>query len=357
MKPGKITTSYFTKFLVVAFLSLVAQLIQSPGSQAASTPNGTCASAGKSTTIAGDKYICTKVGKKLIWSKAAVLPASTTIAQKLEAISDDIKLKLRSAKSEVDLSLNIDPLLSKSQWSKDSVASIPTATKLLSVLGVKPINQMKIYISWGTEYRSQFTPSYCQNASGGGLCGQTGIIFADLKWFADTWGYGGVEAPYKWEMDEFTIKANLQHEIGHYGQEESAAGVGNKDYWKYEPGWLREGVAEYFKLLTSAYDGKVSYTQLHNMYLKNSGTQRCLKYSLLEMSKQDFNSDGCEYAKGLFAAEYLVAKTGRVDSIYAMDKIAGTDTASIFAKAYGFSFQSFCTEADAYFAKITANLK
>lgn len=345
------------KIIGVAALSLAIQLIQSPYSLGANLPNGTCPTVGKSATINGVKYICKKQGKKQIWSKAPITSALSTIDQKLEAVSDAVKVKMATAKSEVNPSLNIDPILSNSQWSKDSAASIPTALKLLSVLGVKPVNQMKIYISWGSEYRSQFTPAYCQAPSGGGLCGQTGIIFADLKWFADSWGYNGVEAPYKSEMDKFTINANLQHEIGHYGQEESAAGVGNTEYWKYDPGWLREGVAEYFKLLTSAYDNKVTYKKLHDMYLLNSGSKRCTKYSLLSMSLENSNSDGCEYSKGLFAAELLVAKTGRVNSIYDMEKVVGTDTASIFQKAYGFSLASFCKEVDDYFAQITANLK
>lgn len=312
---------------------------------------------GKSISIGGVKYVCTKTGKKQFWGKAPATPQMSDIDKKLESISDSVKTKMKSATSTVDLSLNIDPLLTNSQWSKDSIASIPTAVKLLSVLGVKPTKQLKIYISWGNEYRNQFTPAYCQYPSGGGLCGQTGIIFADLKWFADSWGYGGVEAPYKWEMDDFTIKANLPHEIGHYGQEESAAGVGNADYWKYDPGWLREGVAEYFKLLSSAYDRNVSYKQLHDMYLKNSGSQRCVKYSLLDMSAENFNSDGCEYSKGLFAAELLVSKTGRVESIFDMEKTIGTETASIFKKSYGFTLESFCKEVDAYFAQLTSNQK
>lgn len=348
--------STLEKACTIAF-AVMLLLTQMSFSQAANVHNGSCPSLGKTATIGGVKFICMKSGKKQIWSKAPSTPSMSVIDQKLESISDTIKIKMKSATSAVDLSLNVDPKLTNSQWSKDSIASIPSALKLLSALGVKPVNQMKVYISWGGGFKNQFTPTYCQSPSGGGLCGQTGIIFADLKWFADNWGYGGVEAPYKWEMDDFSIKANLPHEIGHYGQEESAAGVGNTDYWKYDPGWLREGVAEYFKLLSSAYDRNVSYKKLHDMYLKNSGSQRCAKYSLLDMSSDNFNSDGCEYSKGLYAAELLVSKTGRVESIFDMERTIGTDTASIFKKTYGFSLESFCKEVDAYFVQITANQK
>ena len=328
--------------------------MQSFSSFAANKALGACPKLGKTATIEKVRFTCTKSGKKLIWTVTSGL---APIDQKLEMLSDSIKEKLISTKSNINLSLNVDPLLSTSQWSKDSISSISTANKLLTVLDIRQINEQKIYISWGGDYRNQFTPSYCNKPSGGGLCGHTGILFADLKWFADNWGYAGVEAPYKSEMDKFTITANLQHEIGHYGQEESAASAGNTDYWKYSPGWLREGVAEYFKLLTSAYDNKVSYKKLHDMYLKNSGSQRCTKYSLLEMSSENFNSGGCEYSKGLFAAELLVYKTGRVESIFEMEKTIGTDTAEIFQKAFGFSLANFCKEVDLYFAQITSNIR
>jgi hypothetical protein len=357
MRPGNSKSRNWKKLLALIVFSLAMQSIQISSSQAANTPNGACPVLGKSTTIGGISYLCTKNGKKQLWSTAPSAQKMSTNDQKLEDIYNEVKVKLKGAESHVDLSLNIDPQLTKSLWSKDSVASIPTANKLLTVLNVRPVNQQKIYISWGTEYKNKFAPDYCRYSSGGGLCGQTGIIFADLKWFADNWGYGGVEAPYKWEMDDFSIKANLPHEIGHYGQEESAAEIGNTDYWKYDPGWLREGAAEYFKLLSSAYDRKVSYKKLHDMYLTNSGSKRCAKYSLLSMSAENSNSDGCEYSKGLFAAELLVIKTGRADGIYDMERTIGTDTASIFKKAYGFSLASFCAEVDAYFAQITANLK
>lgn len=357
MKLGRFENNLAMKFITFLALIVLIQLTQPSSSQAENSPNGSCSALGKSTVMGGIKYICVKVGKKQLWNKAPLTPSISTIDQKLEDFSDAIKVKLKTAESLVDLSLNVDPVLAKSQWSRDSIASIPTANKLLTVLGVKPINQQKIYISWGNGFKNQFIPNYCQFSAGGGSCGQTGIIFADLKWFADGWGYNGIEAPYKWEMDKFSIAANLPHEIGHYGQEEAATAIGNKDYWMYDPGWLREGVAEYFKLLTSAYDNKVSYKKLHDMYLKNSGSQRCTKYSLLAMSAANFNSDGCEYSKGLFAAELLVIKTGRAEAIFDMERTIGTDTASIFQKAYGFSLESFSKEVDAYFAQITANIK
>jgi hypothetical protein len=172
-----------------------------------------------------------------------------------------------------------------------------------------------------------------------------------LNWFATSWGYGSTEKPYKSEMDKFTISANLPHEIAHFGHSEVAMALGNADYWKYTPPWLREGGAEYFKLLSTTYDRKVTYKSLHDLYLLNGG-DRCTNISLSQMTNQDSKTDGCEYGKGLFATEYLVLKTGRSDAPFIMNQIAGTDTATIFKSSYGFSLSDFNKEADAYYLKL-----
>jgi hypothetical protein len=340
--------------IVVLTISIFLSISLTPFSSAATAKEGaTCSKSGLLATVKSSTFKCTKSGKKLIWVKVSVQPAEDT---KLEALYSAVKLKMDQSDPKFDISINVDPQLSKSNWSKDSVASIGSATKLLQAMGVKTSTPMKIYISWGMEYLDKYLPDYCKFSAGGGSCGQTGIIFADLNWFATSWGYGGIEKPYKSEMDKFMISANLPHEIGHFGHSEAAMAIGNLDYWKYIPPWLREGGAEYFKLLSSAYDRKVTYKSLHDLYLLNSG-DRCVNISLAQMTEQDSKSDGCEYGKGLFATEYLVIKTGRADAPFLMNQKAGTDTSSIFKSAYGFSLADFNKEADAYYLKLLANNK
>jgi len=354
-------TSQFKNFLAI-LVSLTLALSSAPNAFAANVADGKCISAGKAATIGGAKYICTKSGKKLIWKKkSAAKPTASTASQsnemaKLELIFNDIAEKMNQAKPKFDISVNVDPLLSNSQWSKDSVSSIGSATKLLTAMDIQRGQPMKIYLSWGPEYKNQFVPDYCKFGGGGGSCGQTGILFADLKWFAESWGYGSKEAPYKSEMDEFTIAANLPHEIAHYAQTEAALAAGNADYWMYAPPWLREGGAEYFKLLSSAYDKKKTYKSLHDLYVRN-GTERCSKFPLSKITPQDSKSDGCEYGKGLLAVEYLILKVGSPDALFMMYKTSGTNSAAIFKKAYGFSLAEFEKEADEYFLRVTAAKK
>jgi hypothetical protein len=350
-------TSHSKKaFSLLISLSLV--LISGPSASAANLANGKCPSAGKKTTIAGVNYICTKSSKKLIWKKISAKPISKSTSQssedlKLETIFNDLAAKMNQVEPKFDLSVNVDPLLSNSKWSKDSISSIGSATKLLKAMGIEKGQPIKIYLSWGPEYKNQFVPDYCKYGAGGGSCGQTGILFADLKWFAESWGYGTQEAPYKSEMDKFTITANLPHEIAHYAQTEAALAVANTDYWMYIPPWLREGGAEYFKLLSSAYDNKRTYKSLHDLYVRN-GTEQCSKFPLSKITPQDSNSDGCEYGKGLLAVEYLVLKVGSPDALFMMQRTSGVDSASIFKKAFGFSLSEFEKEADDYFSLVTA---
>lgn len=341
------------KSLITLVLLLLSITLVPNSTAAPAKAGGACSKSGLVLIDKSVKYICTKLGKKLIWVKEMTEAAENA---KLESIYNEVKIKMDKANPKFKISIDIDPQLGKSTWSNDSVSSIGSATKLLQALGVSPTKQLKIYVSWGPEYLDQFIPDFCKFPSGGGSCGQTGIIFADLKWFADNWGYGGIEKPYKSEMDKLSMSANIPHEMGHFAQSEVAMAIGNADSWKYLPPWLREGGAEYFKLLSSAYDRKVTYKSLRDLYLSNGGN-RCTIISLSQMTNQDSKSDGCEYGKGLFATEYLVLKTGRADAQFLMNTKIGTDTASIFESAYGFSLSDFNKEADAYYLKLISGKK
>ena len=354
-------TSQCKKALPI-LLALTLVLISGQSANAANLANGKCPSAGKQATIAGAKYLCTKSGNKLMWKKSASKDTVSSGNQadenaQLESLFNALKPKLDNAIQQYDLSVKRDPLLANSQWTDDSVASIVTATKLLKVLGVAPSKKIQIFLTWGSEFADPNLPEYCRGGSqGGGYCGQTGIIVSNIKSFINGWGYGETEKPYKSEMDKFINIGNVPHELGHYGQDATATDAANPDYWMYAPGWFREGGAEYFKFLAYAYDNKVSYKHLHDLYV-SSGAERCVGYPLLEMSKEGNNSNGCEYTKGLFAIEYLILKTGNPNAIFAMNKTIGGDTASIFKKTYGFTLESFSKEADAYFSRVIAASK
>ena len=347
------------RFLIIP-LSLFL-LLPTTDALGANVPNGVCQKSGISTTIKGVKYTCVKSGKRLLWTSGSQNPSAKSSTPQLsdsdaqlEAIFEGVKAQVLSDKSMLDVSINTDPLLQNSQWAKDSITGIPTAGKLLNVLGVKPSKKLTVYISLGDQYKNQFIPDYCKFPSGGGSCGQTGITFADLKWFVTSWGYSSVETPYKWEMDRFIIAANIPHEIGHFGQAETGIAAGNGDYWKYEPAWLREGAAEYYKFLSYAIDNGLTYKHLHDLYLIN-GAARCVKIPISTFDTSD--SQGCEYNKGVFAVEYLVLKFGSADAIYKMEKTQGADAASIFKKAYGISLSDFSKEADAYFENLISHVK
>lgn len=356
MKVRRFAKNSGRRALAFAAFSLAISLTQISFSQAATSPNGKCPALGNSVSIGGTKYICVKVGKKQIWNKAPITPTTSATDAKLESIFNALKPKLDKATQQYDLTVKRDPLLENSLWTEDSVASISTATKLLQVLGVAASKKIQIFLSWGPEFANPNLPEYCRSLGPGGYCGQTGILFSNIKSFINSWGYGEVEKPYKSEMDKFINIGNVPHELGHFGQDATATEVQNADAWMYAPGWFREGGAEYFKFLAYAYDNKVTYKHLHDLYVASSA-ERCVKYPLLQMSKGNSNSDGCEYTKGLFAIEYLVLKTGNPNAIFAMYKTIGGDTASIFKKTYGFTLEDFSNEVDLYFSSVITTRK
>jgi len=355
--------------LRICLSGLIVLTLISPmyASLAANKASGACPKVGKIATIKTYKYVCQKSGKKLIWVKKVIptptptpTPTPATLPQVLlvEGLLSPISAKLKAADFGTvtdSAEINIDPLLANSQWSKDSVASLNMALKLLKVLGVTPKNKLKLYISWGPDYRNQFTPDYCHSDSGGGSCGN-GIIYADLLWFAKNWGYGGVEKPYSGEMTKMGIVANVPHELGHVAQEEFAGAVSNFDYWRYQPAWLREGGAEFIKVTSYAFDNNLTYTYVRNLYAQNIGYE-CLKHPLAEMAGQGSYSHGCEYSKGFFAAEYLISKIGSIEALYKMGQTKGSDSASVFKEAFGIGQAEFQAEADQYFVSVLQGRK
>lgn len=318
-----------------------------------------CPIAGKTTLNSGFTYTCAQKGKNKIWAKISVpniKNESTDISNtgqdnlKLESFFNALKAQMDKAEPKYELNINVDPQLSNSQWSKDSISSIESALKIWKVLGVSPSQKTDIYISWGTEYLAPYLPSSCIGKSGGGACGPNSL-FADLKWFATNWGYGGVEKSYKSEMDKVTINANVPHELAHIAQSNLPGASAYPDNWKFRPAWLREGEAEYFKLLSYAYSSGTTYKYLHNLYASNIG-KSCLNVPLADLTGQGSYSNGCEYSKGLFAAEYLALKYGSIKSLFLFSSANGNNAETIFKNAYGFNLSDFEKEADAYFEKV-----
>ncbi len=254
-----------------------------------------------------------------------------------------------------NLVIKVDPTIADTLWMKNSISTIASATQLTSALGISLDGKLNLYISWGPDFRNKYIPDYCQYGAGGGSCGN-GDIWADLQWFAGGSSDIANADSVPDEITQLSIAANIPHELGHEAQTSAARAAGNPEFWKIQPAWLREGSAEFFKLLAhSKFTGK-SYSDLRTLYSKSSGDS-CLAVSLSDLSGQGSYSNGCEYAKGLIAVEYLISKAGNIDALFVTEKQQGEDFAVVFEKSYGISLAQFLTEADDYFAKTMAGLK
>ncbi len=257
-----------------------------------------------------------------------------------------------SAPVPSNLVIHIDPTIADTLWLKNSVATIASATQLVSAFGLSLEGKLNLYISWGPAFRNLYIPDSCKYNAGGGSCGN-GDIWADLQWFAGGSSDISNADSIPDALSRLSIAANIPHELGHEAQQSAAKSVGNPNFWMIQPAWLREGTAEFFKLVAYSKATSTSYLDLRNLYLQGTGNT-CLSVSLTELTGQGSYSSSCEYTKGLIATEYLIAKTGNMDALFITEKIPGEDFAAVFEKAYGISLAQFSAEADDYFAKAVA---
>ena len=253
-----------------------------------------------------------------------------------------------------NLTIYVDPAIADTLWVKNSISTIASATQLISAYGLSLDGKLNLYVSWGPDFRNKFIPDSCKYAAGGGSCGN-GDIWADLQWFAGGSSDLSKADSIPDQITQLSIAANIPHELGHEAQASAARAVGNPDFWKIQPAWLREGTAEFFKLLAYSKATGKSYSDLRTLYAKSSGNS-CLAVPLSELSGQGSYSNGCEYAKGLLAVEYLISKMGNIDAPFITETQPGDDFAASFEKSYGVSLTQFLTEADDYFTKTLAGL-
>ena len=297
-------------------------------------------------------------GLLLTSSQAIAAPATT--AKKSAQLSPQLKYVdqlISSIKPKVlasdyeNVDVMVDPILKNSGWAKDSISNLTTSLKLLRYLGYSSPVPIHAYISWGPAFKNQYVPVSCQYNSGGGSCGN-GILFADVKWFTDMWGFKDkTKSKYPDASTKVDVSANLPHEIGHVLQESASSGTESQGK-NLQPAWLREGSAEFFKLATYSIQNNIPYSTLRNQALKY--WKYCKGVKLESLAGQGSYKSSCEYVHGLVAIEYLLWKKKSLEILTMYQKTSGTSQSEIFLNAFGLNQSSFQKEADKYFVAVTA---
>ncbi|MBU6264444.1 MAG: hypothetical protein KGM39_06695 [Actinomycetales bacterium] len=280
---------------------------------------------------------------------------SSTLNTQLKYLDQTISsIKDQVLASNYDsVTVHIDPQLVNSGWAADATSNLTTALKLMNYFGYSSSSPLNVYLSLGPDYKNKFIPTSCQYNSGGGSCGN-GIMFGDIKWFTDMWGWNDQsKSTYPDESTKLDWSANLPHEIGHVLQESSGNGTGSQGR-NLQPAWLREGAAEFFKLATYSIQNNVSYSSLRTPHLKY--WRYCKGVKVSSLTSQGSYPSSCEYTVGLVAFELLIIKEKSLKPLYLYQQTPGSTQSEIFKNAFGFSQDSFQREADKYFVTSTANV-
>jgi hypothetical protein len=279
-------------------------------------------------------------------------PKSSPQLAYIDQLIQSIKTEVRGQAAE-SLTVTVDPILKGAGWAKDSTANLDTALKLLHYFGFTSTQPLNAYISWGPGFRNKFTPISCHGNSGGGSCGN-GIMFADIKWFTDSWGFTDPsKSQYPDALAKISVAANLPHEIGHVLQESAGEKSGTHPE-SMNPMWLREGTAEFYKLITYSIQNNIPYSTARMQYLKY--WKYCKDIKLQTLTSQGSSSNGCEYTRGLVAVEYLVWKKKSLNSLFAFQLASGSTQAERFQNAFKFSQVKYQIEADKYFLTTTSTI-
>ena len=259
--------------------------------------------------------------------------------------------------------VTIEPGYENTLWAKDSVGGIESAINLLNALKTPPAKPLPYLIFWNFDYAKPKLPSYCAkwaSTGGGGLCSSE-LIFVNLGWFASSRNFF-LNDPmrYQDESQRYLIIGNIQHELGHWGQNSNFLRLHNLTNgginFDKRPAWLREGAVEFFKALAYSQQFNLKYSEARNITVHTFGN-RCTPTSLKSLTDSRSYESLCEYNNGVLAVEYLVSKTKDLASIFSWEsKIRDDSTltqAEAFRQVFGLDLQSFMTEADLYIKQET----
>lgn len=283
------------------------------------------------------------------------------------ALIDELFAKLPRFKlsdvSSFKNQVTIEPGYEKTLWAKDSIGGIESAINMLNALNAPPAKPLPYLLFWNFDYAKPKLPSYCAkwaSTGGGGLCSSE-LIFVNLGWFASSRNfYLNDPMRYQDESQRYLIIGNMQHELGHWGQNSNFLRLhnltdGGSNFDK-RPAWLREGAVEFFKALAYAQQFNLKYSEARNITVHTFGN-RCTPTSLKSLAEPRSYESLCEYNNGTLAVELLVSKTKDLSSIFFWEsKIRDDSTitqADAFKQVFGLDLQSFMTEGDRYIKQET----
>lgn len=250
----------------------------------------------------------------------------------------------------IEVTYAVQDRVTGTRWANDSLGAIDAALRLSQGLGAPLDSDQHVVLAWDADWAVAQLPdddritclTWIRGAMGG-YCG-LGYNVAQFEAFAKSWGYADMDR-YQTSQQALTMAGNVPHELGHAVQI-VVADANPSHNWRLVPAWLREGGPEVFKILAYAQSRGMTYVKARSAY--GGLSPRCRDVPLSELSGTGTTASYCEYDKGMFAVEYLIAQTGRLSAPFDFFAASGETTQDVFRDAYGLDLADFLRKADAY---------
>jgi hypothetical protein len=313
------------------------------------------------------KVVCKRVKGKFIYEIKTWPPASSA-TKFVNRLFESLRPKIAASESPAEKNFLIEPGYESKLWFQDSIEAVDVAFKLSEALNAKISNPPQYVLFWNLPWATPYVPAQClkwvENGIGMGAVCYTNQVYAALGNAVTNRSFE-INEPDKYQDEEqrYWIIAGMQHEVGHLGQlwtharAKSQSDISRIDDKK--PAWLREGVAEVFKIMSYAFQFNIEYQDARNLHVRNMGN-RCTPTSLEKLMQQGTTDSGCEYNNGTLAVELLLSKTRSLESLFAWERSVSMsdETGSLrdiqdqmFKRAFGLDLASFMKEADAYITR------
>lgn len=310
------------------------------------------------------KVICKKVNGKLLY-EIKRWPSTSNNTKIVNRLFEAIRPKIAASEAPAEKSFLIEPGYESKLWFRDSIDAVDVGFKLSNALNARIANPPQYVLFWNLSWATPYVPAQClkwvENGIGMGAVCYTNQIYAALGNAVTNRSFElNVPDKYQDEEQRYWIIAGMQHEVGHLGQLwTQARTLGQSDISRIDdkkPAWLREGVAEVFKIMSYAFQFNIEYQDARNLHVRNMGN-RCTPTSLEKLMQQGTTDSGCEYNNGTLAVEFLLSKTKNLESLFAWERsVSKSDEVGslrdiqdqVFKRAFGLDLANFMKEADAY---------
>lgn len=352
------------KILVVATcVSIGFSILNAEASHSAVKAGSACTKSGQTSVLAGKKFTCVKVGKKLQWNKGVRLPSpKPTSSPTMQLSGHDLVVSQVAAEWD--------------SWRKKSHTNYTP---------IKLIVQPGYDAAWGGVSKASDLLISTFNANGYSLLQEPIAVFGDTEdWLAATgrpiacgrsvpeqplgiycghiqlgYGYFVLNAQQNEKFVGKTLtpaQVNIlnymvAHDVATMFELQAQYGTAIYDGSKNQiPAWIREGFVQLFAALAISDSNPQKKTYFDSFISTNliEGFPRALcTKTLQDFESKDRNWGGsCMSSQNFYGVELLVARHGGLDALFKFVSLFGVsnDWTSAFKSAFGVSREDFYTE-------------